>query len=130
MHKPIVHIFEIFIFPDNPKNPKGLWPEAKTMYANDTLADFCSRIHFLNGKTSYEVIDEAHVEDGTLRFIGLNGTYEPMQITVVNFTSSREGIDYYVTKGMRDDCLLYLDPVNKAKSEYHLTQHLCDCVFF
>lgn len=100
------------------------------MEANGTLEIFCSRTHFLNDRTSYENIMEASTLDGILNFIKLNGTYKPMQITVANYTSHKERLDYYITKGMKEDCLFYLNPLDEQKSTFHLTQHLCDCIFF
>ena len=76
---------------------------------------------------TYEFIQEAYVQDGILNFTSTyHRNYNPMTITVVNFASLEENKRYYLTKGMKERCVLYIEPLNEEKSEFCIAQHLCE----
>ena len=95
------------------------------------LKNYCTEAHFRAGY-GMAVVITAHMNARTLRFH--QQKYSPMKIDVITYEIKDYGFfgdtdtsrnRFYITQGLRSDCVYFLTPAGTNSTEYYLQNHIC-----
>ena len=93
----------------------------------------CEEFHQLSGRGSLEV-ESVHLDKKWLAFQA-DPNYPPMQIDVLTYEvektkKSRNGTIFYISQGIREDCVYYMEPTKFNSTLFHFTEEVCDCLLY